>query len=428
MILALGLATTLVLSQVPVQSEPGDLTRGARKAQAAVDPISRAPITAVPFALSPPMLALLGTSLSVSEDGPSARAVLAPAAYFTHNAFLSTLRLEVNTGGDQGRYGLAASFGYNPRLLPDVTSAIPKVKEKCLAVPPLAERDTRYLMKLVEEGLPPPRENACLEPGDVNPQGALDSQAAALVAAQKRCAVEGTPEVESKAKEVGRFRVALESELKEIRKQVSACAENVYDEARKELAPKHPWGIHFKLGGELFPYVEGPRLKDEETGGFEAPVPSAWASVFGGLSAAYFWEKNAGLWFTGALTRSRSANGKALGTRLGGSVEFGYNLVTDEDEDGRLSFVSAGAFTSLSGCVSGACAEEVLVYEDPIQFSTHWKVGAFLDVRASQSIQVRLSIPLDSYWLSAPIKDSDERLHLLQLAPAITVTVADWSA
>jgi hypothetical protein len=392
-----------------------------------VDPTRSGPVPSPLQEGAPPLMDLFGATLSVSQDGAAVTAVAAPlATTLRSDRFLSDLRVQLEAGGAKDRWGGGLGFNVLSNIpgrlnlpLPVAKAAVDSCKKKVsdrrrLTAP--IEARIQDVLALLPADEPDPRQRAADE--------SLDSHGGRVVAAWKTHAagLSGSDRAKGDALADELLRV-----LEAYRTAIGDCAAKGLWAARWDQVYDNGYFVRLRGSAHLFPHVEGPAVPVDGT--LTDPTPELLADYSATVNVAYFPNPIFGLWVSGAYARSRaSAQAKPFPERVTAGLDAAWNVLQgDRAQDGFLPGIAIGGYVRASRCLtSKGCGQTVTEYASPVQASRIQTYGAFVDVRASAKLQVRLAVPFDHYELASPVAGSDGKKNIWRVAPTLSLTVATW--
>jgi hypothetical protein len=402
----------LLVGKGPDQPIPGD------------DPVATASTPGPLPELGAPMLYSLAASLSVSNESTKATVVLAPFQLLgVKTRILRDTRVEITTGIDkQLRWGAYVTLPWStlsePATLDAATTT--SIVAGCYAYTVSERSQIQYLVDTINRMLG--ARAVVHTPGD-----SLNVYGGKVAAAAMQ---PGAPANQQ----------ALAKELidlqKDLRNQKAGCFENKLRAARTKRAVEeyeNEFVVGLRLGAELFPLIDEPRISDG-MGGTTDPTPESIASISANATASWFPNRLTGIWFTVGLAdkrgdiKDKDADKRfGLGMRVAHNSPFaGSNVGTDGFQAGFAVGIDASVSLCLEEVDTNPCGESALSYSDPVAIDKLVIAAPYLDLRASSKIQVRLSLPLQVYALSAAPAGSDGTERIIQLVPSVSLTVSGW--
>jgi hypothetical protein len=408
------------------------------KYPSAIDPVTSAPTPGPTPGLTSPKLDVLGATVEASKDGAIVSGVIAPFWFLdAPKPLLSDTRVDIHGGSAILQpAGFVLSTGYS-----SATSKLGKLSGAQLE------------MAIAK----------CKKPNaaaDDNVIIAADALAAKLTALPALPTPPLAPLSRMQGETASAYRSRVHTAFQKLDKgqqeqlrpydDTLTRASNVSDDtfgdcwikgaarARMKRAYGNAFAVRVFGGADVFPYVSGPKVAVEDdampgapaTEPAKPPVPHVLSSWNAGASVGFFTSRDFRVWLTGSFARARKEPSvEALSSRLGVGVDVAGNIGIGEiDADGFQPGFVVGGFATLQRCLeSVGCDEVVAGYADPLKTSRITTAGAFIDVRSSTKVQLRLGLPVTVFRLaSAPDPASDTSRTAWGFAPTVSLTVASW--
>jgi hypothetical protein len=371
---------------------------------------------------------VFGATVSVNQDGAAVTAVVSPfSSWLPSDAFLSDLRVQLDAGGSKQQWGGGVSFD----LLGNVELKLQVKDEKVKELVGRCEEKVSRKRRLVDPVKARVGELLALLPADAldprtRDQGEkLDAYGGRVIAAWNRRAATADPVTRVKGDDV---RDGLQQALESYRTALGDCAEQGLRAARWAQVYDNGYFVRVKGAAHAFPHVDGPSVLVNGT--WTRPAPNTLADCSASVHVAYFPNPIFGIWLSGGYARTRpTSQTDAFPERLSAGLDLAWNVYAeDRKDDGFQPGIAVGGYARWSRCLASAgCGESLPEYSDPLPTARVQTYGAFVDVRVSTKLQLRLAVPVDRYRLTrAPSPDGT--LEVRRVVPTLSVTVASWGA
>jgi hypothetical protein len=413
---------------VTATGQPSVSTRPLPRFPSAIDPVTSAPAPGALPELSAPLLDIVAGTLQASPSGAVVKGTIAPFLFLRRPVpVLSETRVEIHGASSELQpWGGSVSLGYSSATallqLSDTEQA--SITSLCAQDNPAAYEDAIQAAQQLAGALERATNTRIgpLQYGEA-PNAYISRVFVAWKNLNDRALADGL------ATQAAVLRVVMHA----ADDRLGDCWIEKAAAQRMRKAYANGFSARASVGADWFPIINGPDVAEAAGEPASDPSPHSLAMWNVGASFGYFADRDTRVWLTGSFSRKRSKPViEALDSRLGVGVDIAHNFTLGKvDAAGFAAGVGLGGFATFQKCLDDdECPESIAAYKDvvdPISASTITSLGAYVDIRSSATLQLRIGAPFTKYTLEAGTAGNASEAQIWGFAPTISLSVASWS-